>query len=117
MNIQELSTCLQYNFAVKVVSFNNRSLGMVRQWQDMMYSGRHSSSYMESFPDFVKLVESYGHVGIRVDHIDDLQPAIDKAMSINDRLVFLDICVDEKEHVYPMQIKLGLWMICGYVKE
>lgn len=117
MNIQELSTCLQYNLAVKVVSLNNRSLGMVRQWQDMMYSGRHSSSYMESLPDFVKLVESYGHVGIRVDHIDELQPAIDKAMSINDRLVFLDICVDEKEHVYPMQIKLGavddMWLRKG----
>jgi len=117
MNIQELSTCLQYNLAVKVVSLNNRSLGMVRQWQDMMYSGRHSSSYMESLPDFVKLVESYGHVGIRVDHIDELQPAIEKAMSINDRLVFLDICVDEKEHVYPMQIKLGavddMWLRKG----
>lgn len=117
MNIQELSTCLQYNLAVKVVSLNNRSLGMVRQWQDMMYSGRHSSSYMESLPDFVKLVESYGHIGIRVDHIDELQPAIEKAMSINDRLVFLDICVDEKEHVYPMQIKLGavddMWLRKG----
>ena len=117
MNIQELSTCLQYNLAVKVVSLNNRSLGMVRQWQDMMYSGRHSSSYMDSLPDFVKLAESYGHVGIRVDTLDQLQPAIEKAMSINDRLVFLDICVDEKEHVYPMQIKLGavdeMWLRKG----
>ncbi len=117
MNIQELSTCLQYNLAVKVVSLNNRSLGMVRQWQDMIYGGRHSSSYMESLPDFVKLVESYGHVGIKVDTLDELQPAIDKAMSINDRLVFLDINVDEKEHVYPMQIKLGgideMWLRKG----
>ncbi|WP_409425907.1 acetolactate synthase 3 large subunit [Pseudoalteromonas sp. RW-H-Ap-1] len=117
MNIQELSTCLQYNLAVKVVSLNNRSLGMVRQWQDMIYGGRHSSSYMESLPDFVKLVESYGHVGIRVNTLDELQPAIDKAMSITDRLVFLDILVDEKEHVYPMQIKLGgideMWLRKG----
>ena len=117
MNIQELSTCLQYNLAVKVVSLNNRSLGMVRQWQDMIYGGRHSSSYMESLPDFVKLAESYGHVGIRVNTLEELQPAIDKAMAINDRLVFLDILVDEKEHVYPMQIKLGavddMWLRKG----
>ncbi|QBJ64559.1 acetolactate synthase 3 large subunit [Pseudoalteromonas sp. DL-6] len=117
MNIQELSTCLQYNLAVKVISLNNRSLGMVRQWQDMIYGGRHSSSYMESLPDFVKLVESYGHVGIRVNTLDELQPAIDKAMSITDRLVFLDILVDEKEHVYPMQIKHGgideMWLRKG----
>ncbi|MCK8103909.1 acetolactate synthase 3 large subunit [Pseudoalteromonas sp. SCSIO 43095] len=117
MNIQELSTCLQYNLAVKVISLNNRSLGMVRQWQDMIYGGRHSSSYMESLPDFVKLVQSYGHVGIRVNTLDELQPAIDKAMSITDRLVFLDILVDEKEHVYPMQIKHGgideMWLRKG----
>ncbi|MDQ9089990.1 acetolactate synthase 3 large subunit [Pseudoalteromonas haloplanktis] len=117
MNIQELSTCLQYNLAVKVVSLNNRSLGMVRQWQDMVYGGRHSSSYMESLPDFVKLAESYGHVGIRVNTLDELQPAVDRAMSINDRLVFLDILVDENEHVYPMQIKLGavddMWLRKG----
>ncbi|MEH6552714.1 acetolactate synthase 3 large subunit [Pseudoalteromonas tetraodonis] len=117
MNIQELSTCLQYNLAVKVISLNNRSLGMVRQWQDMIYGGRHSSSYMESLPDFVKLVESYGHVGIRVNTLDELQPAINKAMSITDRLVFLDILVDEKEHVYPMQIKHGgideMWLRKG----
>ncbi|MDN3484290.1 acetolactate synthase 3 large subunit [Pseudoalteromonas sp. APC 3224] len=117
MNIQELSTCLQYNLAVKVISLNNRSLGMVRQWQDMIYGGRHSSSYMESLPDFVKLVESYGHVGIRVNTLDELQPAIDKAMSITDKLVFLDILVDEKEHVYPMQIKHGgideMWLRKG----
>ncbi|WP_105265088.1 acetolactate synthase 3 large subunit [Pseudoalteromonas sp. T1lg76] len=117
MNIQELSTCLQYNLAVKIVSLNNRSLGMVRQWQDMLYSGRHSSSYMESLPDFVKLAESYGHVGIRVDHPDELDAAIAKMMSITDRLVFLDVRVDELEHVYPMQIKLGavddMWLKKG----
>ncbi|TMP42751.1 acetolactate synthase 3 large subunit [Pseudoalteromonas citrea] len=117
MNIQELSTCLQYGLAVKVVSLNNRSLGMVRQWQDMMYDGRHSSSYMDSLPDFVKLTESYGHVGIRVDHPSELDAALEKAFSITDKLVFLDIRVDEKEHVYPMQIKLGaiddMWLKKG----
>ncbi|MCF2856001.1 acetolactate synthase 3 large subunit [Pseudoalteromonas sp. SMS1] len=117
MNIQELSTCLQYGLNVKVVSLNNRSLGMVRQWQDMLYDGRHSSSYMESLPDFVALAESYGHVGIRVDHPDELDKALEHAFSINDRLVFLDIRVDEKEHVYPMQIKHGaideMWLKKG----
>ncbi|MCF6434387.1 MULTISPECIES: acetolactate synthase 3 large subunit [Pseudoalteromonas] len=117
MNIQELSTCLQYGLAVKIVSLNNRSLGMVRQWQDMMYGGRHSSSYMESLPDFVALAQSYGHIGIRVDHPSELDDALEKAFAITDRLVFLDIRVDEKEHVYPMQIKLGavddMWLKKG----
>jgi acetolactate synthase-1/2/3 large subunit len=117
MNIQELSTCLQYDLAVKVISLNNRSLGMVRQWQDMQYGGRHSSSYMESLPDFVALAESYGHIGIRVDKPSELDAALEKAFSIKDRLVFLDIRVDEKEHVYPMQIKLGaideMWLKKG----
>ncbi|MEI5638009.1 MULTISPECIES: acetolactate synthase 3 large subunit [unclassified Pseudoalteromonas] len=117
MNIQELSTCLQYGLAVKVVSLNNRSLGMVRQWQDMMYEGRHSSSYMESLPDFVALAESYGHVGIRVDTPEQLAPALERAFAIKDRLVFLDILVDESEHVYPMQIKQGavdeMWLKKG----
>lgn len=117
MNIQELSTCMQYGLPVKIVSLNNRSLGMVRQWQDMVYSGRHSFSYMESLPDFIKLAESYGHVGIRVDHIDELEPALAKAMSIKGRLVFLDINIDETEHVYPMQIKTGaiddMWLKKG----
>ncbi|MFC3033796.1 acetolactate synthase 3 large subunit [Pseudoalteromonas fenneropenaei] len=107
MNIQELSTCLQYGLNVKIVSLNNRSLGMVRQWQDMMYGGRHSSSYMESLPDFVALAEAYGHVGIRVNHRHELDEALAKAFAIKDRLVFLDIRVDEHEHVYPMQIKFG----------
>ncbi|MDK1287895.1 acetolactate synthase 3 large subunit [Pseudoalteromonas umbrosa] len=117
MNIQELSTCLQYGLNVKVVSLNNRSLGMVRQWQDMLYDGRHSSSYMESLPDFVALAQSYGHIGIRVDHPDELDDALEKAFSIEDRLVFLDIRVDESEHVYPMQIKHGavdeMWLKKG----
>ncbi|CCQ10886.1 Acetolactate synthase large subunit [Pseudoalteromonas luteoviolacea B = ATCC 29581] len=117
MNIQELSTCLQYGLNVKIISLNNRSLGMVRQWQDMMYEGRHSSSYMESLPDFVALAQAYGHIGIRVDSRSELDAALEKAFSINDRLVFLDICVDESEHVYPMQIKLGavddMWLKKG----
>jgi|MDTC01.2.fsa_nt_gb acetolactate synthase I/II/III large subunit len=108
MNIQELSTCLQYHFPVKIVNLNNQSLGMVRQWQDMQYQGRHSSStYEESLPDFIKLAESYGHVGIRVTKPDQLQGAMEEAFSLKDRLVFLDISVDPTEHVYPMQIKEG----------
>jgi acetolactate synthase-1/2/3 large subunit len=107
MNIQELSTCLQYNLPVKIISLNNRALGMVRQWQDMIYKGRHSHSYMESMPDFVKLAEAYGHVGIKVDHPDQLDDAMRKCFSYTDRLVFMDIAVDQNEHVYPMQIKYG----------
>ncbi|WP_448550039.1 acetolactate synthase 3 large subunit [Thalassotalea fusca] len=107
MNIQELSTCLQYNLPVVIVSLNNRSLGMVRQWQDMIYGGRHSSSYMESLPDFTKLAEAYGHVGIRIDHLEELDSKLKEAFSIKNRLVFVDVLVDEKEHVYPMQIRHG----------
>jgi acetolactate synthase-1/2/3 large subunit len=108
MNIQELSTCLQYGIAVKILCLNNGSLGMVRQWQDMNYEGRHSNSYMESLPDFVKLVESYGHVGIRVTHRDELPQALEDTFNKHsDRLVFLDVKVDEKEHVYPMHVPLG----------
>jgi acetolactate synthase I/II/III large subunit len=107
MNIQELSTCLQYNLPVVIITLNNRSLGMVRQWQDMIYGGRHSSSYMESIPDFVRVSEAYGHVGIKIDTLDELDSKLTEAFEIKDRLVFVDICVDEKEHVYPMQIKHG----------
>ena len=107
MNIQELSTCLQYNLPVVIVSLNNRSLGMVRQWQDMIYGGRHSSSYMDSLPDFVKLAESYGHVGIQIDKLEELDEKMAEAFAIKNKLVFLDVIVDEKEHVYPMQIRLG----------
>ncbi len=107
MNIQELSTCLQYNLPVKIISLNNRALGMVRQWQDMIYKGRHSHSYMESMPDFVKLAEAYGHVGIKVNHPDELDDAMKTCFSHKDRLVFMDIQVDQNEHVYPMQIKFG----------
>jgi acetolactate synthase-1/2/3 large subunit len=107
MNIQELSTCLQYNLPIKIISLNNRALGMVRQWQDMIYKGRHSHSYMDSMPDFVALAEAYGHVGIKVDKLSELDSALEKCFSINDRLVFMDIAVDQNEHVYPMQIKYG----------
>ena len=117
MNIQELSTCLQYNLSVVIVTLNNRSLGMVRQWQDMVYGGRHSSSYMESLPDFVKIAEAYGHVGIQIDRRDELDEKLNEAFAIKNRLVFVDVMVDEKEHVYPMQIKTGaideLWLKKG----
>jgi acetolactate synthase-1/2/3 large subunit len=107
MNIQELSTCLQYDLPVKIINVNNQALGMVRQWQDMQYDGRYSHSYMESLPDFKKLVESYGHVGIRVDKPEELLPQMQAAFEMKDRLVFMDIHVDPSEHVYPMQIKDG----------
>ena len=107
MNIQELSTCLQYNLPIKIISLNNRALGMVRQWQDMIYKGRHSHSYMDSMPDFVALAEAYGHVGIKVDQLSDLDDAIAECFAQKDRLVFMDIAVDQNEHVYPMQIKWG----------
>ena len=107
MNIQELSTCLQYDLPVKIVTLNNQALGMVKQWQDMVYSGRHSHSYMESLPDFVKLVEAYGHVGMRITRLEDLKPKMEEAFALKDRLVFLDIQVDAAEHVYPMQIRDG----------
>lgn len=114
MNIQELSTCLQYDLGVKIININNQALGMVRQWQDMQYDSRYSHSYMESLPDFVKLAESYGHVGIKVTNPSDLRPAMEEAFSLKNRLVFMDIQVDSNEHVYPMQIKDGsmrdLWL-------
>ncbi len=117
MNIQELSTCSQYNIPVVIVTLNNRSLGMVRQWQDMVYGGRHSSSYMESLPDFIKVAEAYGHVGIQIDTLDELEEKLTQAFNIKDKLVFVDVMVDEKEHVYPMQIRTGavdeMWLKKG----
>lgn len=107
MNIQELSTCKQYGLGVKIINLNNGYLGMVKQWQDMNYDSRYSSSYMDSLPDFVKLAEAYGHVGIRVTHPDELEAALERAFAIKDKLVFLDIHVDPKEHVYPMQVPGG----------
>lgn len=108
MNIQELSTCLQYHIPVKILCLNNGYLGMVRQWQDINYEGRHSSSYMESIPDFIKLAEAYGHVGIRVENRTQLEQALhDMQTKYKDRLVFLDVKVDPEEHVYPMQVPGG----------
>ena len=104
MNIQELSTCSQYGLPIKIINVNNQSLGMVKQWQDMQYEGRHSHSYMDSLPDFVKLVESYGHVGFKIESRDDLEPVLVEAMAIKNKLVFVDIMVDPSEHVYPMLI-------------
>ncbi len=105
MNIQELSTCSQYNLPVKIINLNNGYLGMVKQWQDMQYDSRYSQSvYEDSLPDFVKLAEAYGHVGIKVEKLEDLEPALEKAFAMKDKLVFLDIYVDRHEHVYPMQI-------------
>ncbi|ABM00224.1 acetolactate synthase 3 large subunit [Shewanella amazonensis] len=107
MNIQELSTALQYDVPVKIINLNNRFLGMVKQWQDMIYSGRHSHSYMDSVPDFAKIAEAYGHVGITISRPEELEPKLAEALSMTDRLVFVDINVDETEHVYPMQIRGG----------
>ncbi|MGK0499939.1 MAG: acetolactate synthase-1/2/3 large subunit [Oceanicoccus sp.] len=105
MNIQELSTCTQFAAPVKIINLNNGYLGMVKQWQDMQYSGRYSHSvYEESLPDFIKLAEAYGHVGLKVDKLEDLDAAMDEAFKLKDRLVFLDVYVDRNEHVYPMHI-------------
>ncbi|MDB3952135.1 acetolactate synthase 3 large subunit [Gammaproteobacteria bacterium] len=105
MCIQELSTCLQYNLPIKIININNEALGMVKQWQDMNYGGRHSeSTYQDSLPDFIKLAESYGHVGIKVEKNSELKEALEKAFSMKDRLVFVDIYVDPAEHVYPMLV-------------
>jgi acetolactate synthase I/II/III large subunit len=106
MCIQELSTCFQYKTPVKIVSLNNRYLGMVRQWQQLDYGGRYSHSYMDALPDFVKLAEAYGHVGILVEKPSDVEPALKEAMRLTDRTVFLDIRTDPTENVWPM-VKAG----------
>ena len=107
MNIQELSTCKQYGLPVKILNLNNGYLGMVKQWQDLNYESRYSNSYLDSLPDFVKLAEAYGHVGMRIERKEDLEPALREALSMKDRLVFLDVIIDPKEHVYPMQVPNG----------
>ena len=107
MNIQELSTATQYGIPVVIICLNNHFLGMVKQWQDLIYSGRHSQTYMNSLPDFAKLAESYGHVGIKIATPDELESKLQEAFSIKNKLVFVDINVDESEHVYPMQIRGG----------
>ncbi|GAA0785958.1 MULTISPECIES: acetolactate synthase 3 large subunit [Pseudomonadati] len=107
MNIQELSTALQYDTPVKIINLNNRFLGMVKQWQDMIYSGRHSHSYMDSVPNFAKIAEAYGHVGMTISDPKELESKLAEALAMKDRLVFVDISVDETEHVYPMLIRGG----------
>lgn len=108
MCIQELSACTQYHLPVKIICLNNQALGMVKQWQDMQYSGRYSESlYEDSLPDFVKLAEAYGHVGIRVTKKEDLKAKMEECFALKDRVVFMDIYVDPTEHVYPMQIAPG----------
>jgi len=106
MNIQELSTCRQYNLTPKILCLNNRSLGMVRQWQQIDYSSRYSESYMEALPDFVKLAEAYGHVGMRIENPADVDGALREAFKLKDRLVFMDFITDQSENVWPM-VKAG----------
>ena len=108
MNMQEFATCMQYQLPIKIICLNNQALGMVKQWQDMQYGGRYShSTYAESLPDFVKLAESFGHVGIRIERPEDLREKLNECFSLKDRLVFVDVLVDPDEHVYPMAIKGG----------
>ncbi len=103
MNIQELSTCLQYNLPVKIILLNNGNLGMVKQIQDINYQGRHASVYFDSLPDFVKLAEAYGHIGITIEDPKDLESGLEEAFAHKDRLVLVNIVVEQHEHVYPMQ--------------
>jgi len=102
MCIQELSTCLQYDLPIKIINLNNRYMGMVRQWQEFSYEKRYSHSYMDALPDFVKLTESYGHVGMKVENPADIDSALEEAFAMKDRLVFLDFITDQAENVYPM---------------
>ena len=102
MCIQELSTCLQYNTPIKIMALNNRYLGMVRQWQEIEYSGRYSSSYMDALPDFVKLAQAYGHVGMLIERPEDVEPALREARKLKDRTVFMDFRTDPTENVFPM---------------
>ncbi|MFC3627499.1 biosynthetic-type acetolactate synthase large subunit [Vogesella amnigena] len=104
MNIQELSTAKQYHTPVKVIALNNRYLGMVRQWQEFFYGTRYSESYMDALPDFVKIAEAYGHVGIKVENPADVEPVLREAFSpaLKERLVFLDFRTDQSENVFPM---------------
>jgi acetolactate synthase I/II/III large subunit len=106
MCIQELSTCLQYNTPIKIISLNNRYLGMVRQWQEIDYEGRYSHSYMDALPNFVKLAEAYGHVGMLIEHPKDVEPALREARKLKDRTVFMDFRTDPTENVFPM-VKAG----------
>ena len=108
MNIQELATCKQCALPIKIVNLNNEALGMVKQWQDMQYSGRYSqSTYADSLPDFVALAEAYGHVGVRIEKMSELESKMKEAFAMKDKLVFIDVAVDPNEHVYPMAIRNG----------
>ena len=102
MCIQELSTALQYKTPVKIINLNNRYMGMVRQWQEFSYESRYSHSYMDTIPEFVKLAEAYGHVGIRITKPEEVRPALEQAFALKDRTVFLDVMTDRTENVYPM---------------
>ena len=94
---------MQYNLPVKILNLNNAQLGMVKQWQDMLYEGRHAQSYMKSLPDFVKLAESYGHKGVKITNPATMEEELKEALEM-DGLVFIDVYVDRSEHVYPMQV-------------
>lgn len=102
MCIQELSTCKQYDLPIKIINLNNRYMGMVRQWQEFIYQSRYSHSYMDALPDFVKLAESYGHVGMLIEKPGDVEAALREALALKDRLVFMDFITDKTENVYPM---------------
>ncbi len=104
MCIQELSTCKQFDFPIKIINLNNRYLGMVRQWQELFYDRRYSHTYMEALPDFMKLADSYGHVGIKVEKPADVEAALKEGLALKDRLVFMDFIIDQGEMVYPMVV-------------
>ena len=102
MCIQELSTCKQYHLPLKIINLNNRYMGMVRQWQEFFHGNRYAESYMDALPDFVKLAESYGHVGMRIEQPGDVEGALEEAFKLKDRLVFMDFITDQTENVFPM---------------
>jgi acetolactate synthase I/II/III large subunit len=102
MCIQELSTCKQYHTPIKIINLNNRYMGMVRQWQEFFYGNRYAESYMEALPDFVKLAEAYGHVGMKIEKPSDVEGALKEAFKLKERLVFMDFITDQKENVFPM---------------
>ena len=102
MCIQELSTAMQYMLPIKIINLNNGYMGMVRQWQELFYESRYSHSYLDALPDFVKLAESYGHVGMRIEKPEDVEGAMKEAFAMKDRLVFMDFIIDKTENVYPM---------------
>ena len=102
MCIQELSTCKQYHLPIKIVNLNNRYMGMVRQWQEFFYGNRYAESYMDALPDFVKLAEAYGHVGMKIEKPGDVEGALREALKLKDRLVFMDFITDQAENVFPM---------------